>query len=79
MRIRKLHIVWFWGLLLLMSACGEDDYYYPSVKLEFVTVKAGTDGSIQTLIPDNGEALTCLLYTSPSPRDRQKSRMPSSA
>ena len=24
-------------------------------------------------------AVTCLLYTSPSPRDRQKSRMPSSA
>ena len=26
-----------------------------------------------------GEDMTCLLYTSPSPRDRQKSRMPSSA
>ena len=25
------------------------------------------------------ESNTCLLYTSPSPRDRQKSRMPSSA
>ena len=25
------------------------------------------------------EAKICLLYTSPSPRDRQKSRMPSSA
>ena len=25
------------------------------------------------------DAHTCLLYTSPSPRDRQKSRMPSSA
>ena len=25
------------------------------------------------------EYLNCLLYTSPSPRDRQKSRMPSSA
>ena len=25
------------------------------------------------------ETLNCLLYTSPSPRDRQKSRMPSSA
>ena len=25
------------------------------------------------------ETITCLLYTSPSPRDRQKSRMPSSA
>ena len=29
---------------------------------------------------DSPEARTvCLLYTSPSPRDRQKSRMPSSA
>ena len=27
----------------------------------------------------DGHAYTCLLYTSPSPRDRQKSRMPSSA
>ena len=26
-----------------------------------------------------GEHIHCLLYTSPSPRDRQKSRMPSSA
>ena len=25
------------------------------------------------------QMLVCLLYTSPSPRDRQKSRMPSSA
>ena len=25
------------------------------------------------------QLITCLLYTSPSPRDRQKSRMPSSA
>ena len=31
-----------------------------------------TDASVA--LPD-----TCLLYTSPSPRDRQKSRMPSSA
>ena len=39
-------------------------------------VLAGIDVSLratQALI------LTCLLYTSPSPRDRQKSRMPSSA
>ena len=27
----------------------------------------------------NSDAEICLLYTSPSPRDRQKSRMPSSA
>ena len=31
-------------------------------------------------IPDEaGQTKDCLLYTSPSPRDRQKSRMPSSA
>ena len=29
--------------------------------------------------PDDYVICTCLLYTSPSPRDRQKSRMPSSA
>ena len=28
---------------------------------------------------DKANAENCLLYTSPSPRDRQKSRMPSSA
>ena len=28
---------------------------------------------------DINQSLACLLYTSPSPRDRQKSRMPSSA
>ena len=29
--------------------------------------------------PDMGDSTICLLYTSPSPRDRQKTRMPSSA
>ena len=36
--------------------------------------------SIETELLKNGINITsCLLYTSPSPRDRQKSRMPSSA
>ena len=34
---------------------------------------------IQSEIDINNKVLGCLLYTSPSPRDRQKSRMPSSA
>ena len=38
MKRRKLHVIWLWGLLFLMTGCGDDDYYYPSVKLEFVTV-----------------------------------------
>ena len=39
-------------------------------------INAATDavaGAVETVVN------TCLLYTSPSPRDRQKSRMPSSA
>ena len=30
-------------------------------------------------VADAGELIGCLLYTSPSPRDRTRSRMPSSA
>ena len=30
-------------------------------------------------LSENYERISCLLYTSPSPRDRQQSRMPSSA
>ena len=38
------------------------------------------DEEITLMIADTGGlAKRCLLYTSPSPRDRQKSRMPSSA
>ena len=38
----------------------------------------GSDNRIQIPYTElNGS--TCLLYTSPSPRDRQKARMPSSA
>ena len=33
--------------------------------------------SVKNIVVD--ELKNCLLYTSPSPRDRQKSRMPSSA
>ena len=47
----------------------------------------GFDGSLAQCLPqtpqtrpDNWQTIAaCLLYTSPSPRDRQKSRMPSSA
>ena len=33
----------------------------------------------QRICETNAEIENCLLYTSPSPRDRQRSRMPSSA
>jgi len=34
---------------------------------------------IETALENGMHAFTCLLYTSPSPRDRTRSRMPSSA
>ena len=37
---------------------------------------SGFEDDVRTL---GFKPVTCLLYTSPSPRDRQKSRMPSSA
>ena len=35
--------------------------------------------AVKTVYEITGQYDICLLYTSPSPRDRQKSRMPSSA
>ena len=37
------------------------------------------EATIISFLHNNPGKDTCLLYTSPSPRDRQKSRMPSSA
>ena len=43
-------------------------------------ITSGTPSASQfTVTVANNSDITCLLYTSPSPRDRQKSRMPSSA
>ena len=53
----------------------------PSVTFELIDKLriAYEDGRIQALEELISIYNDCLLYTSPSPRDRQKSRMPSSA
>ena len=43
------------------------------------TMTAATGTVTAPAVAAQGTVSTCLLYTSPSPRDRQKSRMPSSA
>ena len=43
------------------------------------TNPAGEHGGLKDVIKGADVFIGCLLYTSPSPRDRQKSRMPSSA
>ena len=44
-----------------------------------ITLKAGETATITGLPVGTTYTVTCLLYTSPSPRDRSVSRMPSSA
>ena len=47
---------------------------------KLVAVADVIEDNAQKLARDfGGQACTCLLYTSPSPRDRTRSRMPSSA
>lgn len=59
-------LVLLWGGL---TACGnEDDFYYPPVRLDFLTATAGTDGTIQLVLADDGSVL-------PVWEDRSKTRL----
>ncbi|MDR0892612.1 MAG: NigD-like protein [Mediterranea sp.] len=58
-------------MALLLTACKDDEYHYPSVKLEFVTVQADAQGRIATLIPDDADPL-------PVSKDRTNSRISAS-
>ena len=55
-----------------VGICGSDIHYYEHGKIGQWEVKA-------PMVLGHEGAGTCLLYTSPSPRDRTRSRMPSSA
>lgn len=59
-------------LLCLLSACGGDEYCYPSVKLEFLTAFAGEDGSLCSVLTDEGD-------TFPVVEDRTNTRMDANA
>ena len=58
-------------------------FYHKDAEVAKKVVKACYDGGVRafefTNRGDFAQEVFCLLYTSPSPRDRQKSRMPSSA
>ena len=59
------------GLVVVLGALLGYSLYHRHVSRH--TAVATSTAGVVTLIPD------CLLYTSPSPRDRTRSRMPSSA
>ena len=74
---------------LVSSQTSEADLQTSTACSEFSTKNCNVTRSVLSSIPHSvvsaptlqfdDDALICLLYTSPSPRDRQKSRMPSSA
>ena len=60
----------WWGRLITTTLKDSD-------KIEVVCIAARTPSKHQDFADETG--ITCLLYTSPSPRDQRGSRMPSSA
>ena len=55
------------------------EYAYRGIELRDIAA-ARKAKRVEIALPDGARVRNvCLLYTSPSPRDRQKSRMPSSA
>ena len=69
--------------LSVLNQFPEFECYVPSRKELDITNQGQIESIIKNYRPDillNCAAYTnCLLYTSPSPRDRTRSRMPSSA
>ena len=41
-------------ILWLATACGEDEYHYPDVRLDYLTAHSGTDGRLETILADDG-------------------------
>ena len=52
---------------------------FPTSEQDVATKTYVDSNSAADKVSKSGDTMTCLLYTSPSPRDRTRSRMPSSA
>ena len=75
--------------LLMLTNCDDDQFSesFPDIDVDpnpitLTAVEVGEESARAVTLRNAGRAqlvVTCLLYTSPSPRDRTRSRMPSSA
>ena len=63
-------------VVVALAACGSDEKNGTTAPKTIDKVNYATGFG---MFGREAYIYTCLLYTSPSPRDRQKSRMPSSA
>ena len=62
-----------------MVAPQEDQDYPSGITLNEFMPDPNSDWNGDGTVSDASDEYICLLYTSPSPRDRTRSRMPSSA
>ena len=69
------------GIVVPLSGQTITTPMHPNISVKTVMVKMATNGKEIGVWANWGDQTpnTCLLYTSPSPRDRTRSRMPSSA
>ena len=69
------------GTQLVVAAGDATGTYSGQVTMDFTVNNAefSKDAIVSEEVTGEAFGWRCLLYTSPSPRDRQKSRMPSSA
>ena len=61
-----------------VNSSGNDSQHIPTERSDPAEI-SNSSSEEQNIDPATGECNSCLLYTSPSPRDKRQSRMPSSA
>ena len=65
-------------LLRFLLQLARASFHNPISQFVYRATRIPVDG-LTRLLPAVGRFSVCLLYTSPSPRDKRQSRMPSSA
>ena len=63
----------------ILESIPQDDWYWTANRIVMPSFIVTGIISLFTIIGVYMRQYTCLLYTSPSPRDKRQSRMPSSA
>ena len=79
----KIFYIFITSLIFLGSAYSETVKVFEFTEKELSALEIrkvrGADNNTSYTVGSNENGNFCLLYTSPSPRDSRKSRMPSSA
>ena len=76
---RKIFLVFLMVLVLFAASGYVFSGHFAGFVLDNFELLEGSEISAKRCFYSFRDGIVCLLYTSPSPRDRTRSRMPSSA